>query len=118
MSNATGVTVLAVRRADGVVAVNMGPPQLDWREIPLARAADTGALPLPGAPAAVGMGNPHCITFVEDVALLTRECAIITRPGAPSRRRETEPIRPVLTERRWAELWPRIQQELNPSCTG
>ena len=27
-------------------------------------------------------------TFVEDVALLTRECAIITNPGADSRRGE------------------------------
>ncbi len=31
-------------------------------------------------------------TFVEDTALLTPECAIITRPGAPSRRGETKAI--------------------------
>lgn len=37
-------------------------------------------------------------TFVEDTALLTGECAIITRPGAPPRRGETESIRPVLAE--------------------
>lgn len=30
--------------------------------------------------------------FVEDAALLTKKCAIITRPGALSRRRETEKI--------------------------
>lgn len=35
-------------------------------------------------------------TFVEDVALLTAECAIICRPGAMSRRGETEGIREVL----------------------
>ena len=35
-------------------------------------------------------------TFVEDVALLTPACAIITRPGAPSRRGETASIREVL----------------------
>jgi dimethylargininase len=35
-------------------------------------------------------------TFVEDVALLTPECAIITSPGAPSRRDEVEGIKPVL----------------------
>jgi len=34
--------------------------------------------------------------FVEDTALLTPACAIITRPGAVSRRGETESIRPVL----------------------
>ncbi|MDB4849730.1 arginine deiminase family protein [bacterium] len=35
-------------------------------------------------------------TFVEDVALITPKCAIITRPGAQSRRGETEQIEPVL----------------------
>lgn len=37
-------------------------------------------------------------TFVEDAALLTRSCAIITKPGAPSRRGETDSIREVLSE--------------------
>lgn len=35
-------------------------------------------------------------TFVEDVALLTPHCAIITRPAAPSRTGEIAGIRPVL----------------------
>jgi len=35
-------------------------------------------------------------TFIEDVALLTRDCAIITNPGAPSRRGETTDIKRVL----------------------
>ena len=35
-------------------------------------------------------------TFVEDVALLTKRCAIITRPAASSRRGETSSIQPVL----------------------
>ncbi len=35
-------------------------------------------------------------TFVEDVALLTKHCAIITNPGAPSRRGETAAIKKVL----------------------
>ncbi len=48
----------------------MGPAQLDWQDIPLAGEADTARLdvahgPLAG-PVAVGMGNPHCIFFVED----------------------------------------------------
>jgi dimethylargininase len=37
-------------------------------------------------------------TFVEDVALLTSDCAIITRPGAASRRGETEPIKETLSD--------------------
>ncbi|MCF7807342.1 MAG: N(G),N(G)-dimethylarginine dimethylaminohydrolase [Candidatus Marinimicrobia bacterium] len=36
-------------------------------------------------------------TFVEDVALLTPHCAIITRPGAPSRQGETEGIQRAIT---------------------
>lgn len=35
-------------------------------------------------------------TFVEDVALLTKTCAIITRPGAASRRGETKGIKKIL----------------------
>lgn len=58
------------RNADGLVSVDMGPPQLDWQEIPLSRAMDTLALPINAGPlaqpVAVGMGNPHCIFFVED----------------------------------------------------
>ena len=56
----------AVRLADGRVSVNMGQPQRDWAEIPLAQSADTLHLPLPGDPVAVGMGNPHCVFFVPD----------------------------------------------------
>lgn len=37
-------------------------------------------------------------TFVEDVALLTKECAIITNPGALSRRGETTEIKIVLKD--------------------
>ena len=36
-------------------------------------------------------------TFVEDAALLTRKCAIITRPGALSRRGEIETIRTAVS---------------------
>ncbi|WP_124085612.1 diaminopimelate epimerase [Pseudogemmobacter humi] len=59
-------TLRAERSADGRVNVNMGPPQLDWRGVPLAQDVDTLRLPLPGEPVAVGMGNPHCVFFVPD----------------------------------------------------
>ena len=55
----------AVRR-DGVVAVDMGAPILDWAAIPLARDVCTLHLPVEGDPAATGMGNPHCTFFVDD----------------------------------------------------
>ena len=56
----------AERASDGRVWVNMGQPQLDWAQVPLARQVDHQHLPLPGDPVAVGMGNPHCVHFVPD----------------------------------------------------
>jgi len=55
----------------GLVTVDVGIPKLDWNDIPVAQAVDTNKFPLPleGAQipvAAVLMGNPHCILFVED----------------------------------------------------
>jgi len=37
-------------------------------------------------------------TFVEDAALLTQHCAILTNPGAPTRTQETRSILPTLGE--------------------
>ena len=50
----------------GLVAVNMGQPQLDWRDVPLAEDLDLNALPIDGAPGAAGMGNPHMVFCVAD----------------------------------------------------
>lgn len=58
--------LVAQRAADGRVWVNMGAPQLDWPSIPLAYEVDHLHLPLPGDPVAIGMGNPHCVHFVQD----------------------------------------------------
>lgn len=59
-------TLLARDAGDGLTSVNMGQPQLDWHEIPLAEAMDTLELPIEGIPTATGMGNPHCTFFVEN----------------------------------------------------
>ncbi len=59
--------LFAQDRGNGLTAINMGQPQLDWAEIPLAREMDTLELPIDGAPTATGMGNPHCTFFVDDV---------------------------------------------------
>ena len=78
----------ALRRADGRVSVNMGAPQLDWAELPLAHQADTLHLPLPGDPAAVGMGNPHLVFFVPDadaVDLPVKGPALEQSPLFPTR---------------------------------
>ncbi len=60
----------AERREDGLVSVDMGRVSFDWRDIPLARPADTLHLGLrygPLAdPVAVSVGNPHAVFFVDD----------------------------------------------------
>ncbi len=56
----------AVDAGGGLTSVNMGRPQLDWQDIPLAEAMETLELPIEGGPVATGMGNPHCTFFVED----------------------------------------------------
>jgi diaminopimelate epimerase len=62
------------RRQDGLFTVDMGSPRFRWDEIPLARQfPDTRAIDfkVPGvpslhSPAAVSMGNPHAIFWVDD----------------------------------------------------
>ena len=60
--------LLAEDAGAGLTRVNMGPPRLDWRDIPLAEAVDTLHLPIDGDPVATNMGNPHCTFFVADLA--------------------------------------------------
>lgn len=54
----------------GEFTVDMGPAHLDWRDIPLAHESNTLHLDIALGPledpAAVSMGNPHCIFFVDD----------------------------------------------------
>ncbi len=60
-------------KGHGLTAVNMGHPQLDWQDIPLAEKMDTLELPIDGAPTATGMGNPHCTFFVKDAEAVDLE---------------------------------------------
>jgi len=65
----------ATRAGERLVSVDMGPPGLDWSEIPLAAAHDTESLDvrlhddpaLSVAPGCVSMGNPHVVFFVDDI---------------------------------------------------
>lgn len=66
-------TLLARDAGDGLTAVNMGQPQLEWQDIPLAQKMDTLELPIDGAPTATGMGNPHCSFFVDDAQAIDLE---------------------------------------------
>jgi diaminopimelate epimerase len=57
-------------QANGAGAsVDMGAPRFGWDEIPLAYSMDTAALPVGWEelenPAAVSMGNPHVIFFID-----------------------------------------------------
>jgi diaminopimelate epimerase len=88
--------LVARRLPDGRVSVNMGAPQLDWREVPLAREVDLLHLPLDGDPAAVGMGNPHCVFFVDDA-----EAVDVAARGA---RVEADPLYPQRTNVEFASL--------------
>ena len=71
----------ARRLANGEAEVDLGPPRLHWREIPLAREMDTRRLDFAveaagvrlEAPGAASMGNPHAVFFVEDVDALPLE---------------------------------------------
>ena len=74
----TGRDRVRIATADGIreawksgsqIAVDMGRPRLDWRDLPLAEAADTLHLPISSPladPVGVSMGNPHAVFFVPD----------------------------------------------------
>jgi diaminopimelate epimerase len=79
----------AEMKPDGRVRVNMGRPVEEWQSIPLARDVPLDSLPLEGAPSAVGMGNPHCVFFVDDA-----ESVAIDRLGP---RIEHDPLFPERT---------------------
>jgi diaminopimelate epimerase len=73
----TGGRISATAAGDGRVTVDMGPANTGWREIPLARQMDTLHLdyaqgPLKD-PAAVNVGNPHVVFFVEDAEAIDLE---------------------------------------------
>lgn len=86
----------AARRGDGLVIVNMGDPILDWSGVPLAEETDLLHLPIPGDPAAVGMGNPHCVFFVTDAGAVD-----VAREGAAI---EHHPIFPKATNVEFASV--------------
>ncbi|MFZ1470020.1 MAG: diaminopimelate epimerase [Paracoccaceae bacterium] len=86
----------ALRGADGQVSVNMGQPQLQWHDVPLAHEVDPLHLPLQGDPVAVGMGNPHCVFFVPDAEA-------VDLPGLGPRI-EHDPLFPQRTNAEFASL--------------
>ncbi len=59
------------------VKVDMGEPKFDWQDIPLSHMVDTLHLPIKAGdlsdPAAVNMGNPHAVFFVDSVKSIDLE---------------------------------------------
>ena len=76
-----GGLIAPTLQPDGQVTVDMGPPHLLAQEVPttLAAAGEKAvAVPLTVADktwpvTCISMGNPHCITFVDDVAAIALE---------------------------------------------
>ncbi|HEY9090560.1 diaminopimelate epimerase [Parasphingorhabdus sp.] len=66
----TGGGMISGHVTDNGAIVDMGEPRFDWDAIPLAYAMDTLHMPVGWEdlqdPAAVNVGNPHVIFFVED----------------------------------------------------
>ena len=62
--------LIAEEGGNGLTRVNMGAPLLEPAQIPVLDGTDPLNLDIPGAPIAVGMGNPHCVFFVKDVEAL------------------------------------------------
>ncbi|WP_380054972.1 diaminopimelate epimerase [Falsihalocynthiibacter sp. SS001] len=58
---------------NGRTRINMGPPILEWQNVPLAHEVDMLRLPIEGTPVATGMGNPHCTFIVEDAEAVDLE---------------------------------------------
>ena len=65
-------TLHATTTSDGLIAIDMGVPRFSWQDIPLATPEDTLHVKLVRGslsdPAAVNLGNPHVVFFVDDVS--------------------------------------------------
>jgi diaminopimelate epimerase len=98
----TNAGLIAVERAGPLrVRVDMGPPRLDWDQIPLAHAMDTDTLDFAAGPdlvgpGAVSMGNPHVVFFVDDAE------AVAAREIGP--KVERHPLFPARTNVEFAEV--------------
>jgi diaminopimelate epimerase len=71
----TAATVMEAHHLpDSTIAVDMGEPRFDWQDIPLALPENTLHLDLIVGPlhnpAAVSMGNPHAVFFVDDIGAI------------------------------------------------
>jgi dimethylargininase len=93
--------------SQGITSSNLGPP--DYALMLEQHTAYVETLRDLGLKVAVleALDDFPDAYFVEDVAIVTPEVAIITNPGAPSRRGEEDTIEPVLAQfRKTARIYP------------
>ena len=68
---------VAIAREATCATADLRPPRFGWEEIPLAYALDTTSLPIGwdglADPAAVNVGNPHIVFFVDDATAVDLE---------------------------------------------
>jgi dimethylargininase len=93
-----------LRYADALSSAGLGPP--DLARARCQHEAYVAALRAVGVDIiAMAPDDEHPdATFVEDTALITPRCTVLTRPGAPSRQLETPAMR-VALERRFTQLF-------------
>ena len=86
----------AANFADGLTSVDLGKPDVALalrQHAAYCAALESCGLTLTRLPAEAGFPDS---TFVEDTAILTPQCAILTRPGATTRAGEVAHIEPTL----------------------
>lgn len=92
--------LIAEQTGEFEVTVDMGEPRIEWQQIPLSHELDTLELPISvdglQNPAAVSMGNPHMVFFVQNVMKMD-----IAKIGAPL---EYHPFYPEKTNVEFAEI--------------
>ncbi|MBI1774214.1 MAG: diaminopimelate epimerase [Proteobacteria bacterium] len=110
----TGVGLLdAEAAADGLVSVDMGPARFDWRDIPLATAADPLHLEVTVGPlkdgVAVNIGNPHAVFFVADAQAIDLAAfgPVIERHTLFPERTNVEVVQALGADRLRMRVWER-----------
>ena len=98
---------------DGLVAVDMGPARLDWRDIPVAEPCDTLHLPLGletlQDPVGVSVGNPHAVFFVPEAEAidLTRLGPVLEHHPFFPERANIEAVQVLSRDRLRMRVWER-----------
>ena len=85
----TGVCLVHCDVGDDVIAVDMGHASFEPTDVPVIADAPLLDGALPGGPwkvCAVGLGNPHCVVFVDDPDAAPWRALAPPRPPSPSQR--------------------------------